>query len=59
VVDHPHTKQQTGDDIFPHMGSCLGSLCPVCGCCMHCPADCGCMGCADFLCLCNEKNGVL
>lgn len=57
--EHPHTKQQKGDPdgVFPHEGDCIGSLCPTCGCCMHCSKDCGCEGCADDICMCNEKNG--
>jgi hypothetical protein len=41
----------------PHGGDCTGTLCPECGCCMHCATDgaCGCDGCTDSLCRCPSE----
>lgn len=63
MTKHPHwsEKKQNDDadtEFFRHEGDCLGSACPVCGCCMHCDDDCSCTGCVDDPCLCSTKNGA-
>jgi hypothetical protein len=37
-----------------HVGDCNGSVCPGCGCCIHCAVDCPCEGCDDETCLCGD-----
>lgn len=37
----------------PHDGYCLGTVCPDCGCCIHCADDDHCDGCRDFDCGCS------
>lgn len=52
LVDHGVRR---GDRKNPHQGDCTGTLCPACGCCMHCAEDGHCMGtdgCAAADCYC-------
>jgi hypothetical protein len=38
----------------PHEGDCIDTLCPDCGCCMHCVGpDCCTGGCRDSRCGCS------
>lgn len=44
------------DPLNPHEGECVGTLCPSCGCCMHCGDNCQCGVCTDDLCACAFKE---
>lgn len=55
VVPVPGHRRRTND--LPHAGDCAGTLCPSCGCCGHCTAECPCPdGCTDPECQCAEAT---
>lgn len=61
-IDHQAHENRKGDRANPHRGDCTGTLCPVCGCCMHCPLIddvCpACPGCSSTLCSCPTEEEV-
>lgn len=53
TIRRDHGKRK-GDRANPHSGDCVGTLCPWCGCCMHCSdAVCGDCPCKDPSCGCS------
>ena len=60
-IDWLAHENRKGDRANPHRGDCTGTMCPVCGCCMHCPTnedgECpACPGCTSTLCQCPPKE---
>lgn len=59
MTGHKLDPELLRDRRNPHREDCTGTLCPDCGCCIHCvgtgAGECGCQGCDDEFCVCVRR----